>query len=1130
MAISNERELTISGDVNGDGIADVTLDGAGNNGDRMVIIGIGSGLNIESLTFANGSILNGSGAAIASNGDLTVLNSTFTNNYASTFGGALRIYQGTAYIANSTFDGNEADRGGAIRTSGATSTTTIVNSTFYGNHASQTGTNIGGGAIEVAGNTLILQNSTLTGNTAEQIGGGVNVFSGTAIVENSIVVGNAETNGGGPTVSDDVSGAGTITSNGGNVFGTVAASATAAGDIISATASGVFDDSASISTGGISVNAGVLGSNGGATDTVLLLQGGLAVDQGDSSDIPTEASLGLDIDGDGTVSATAADVDQRGSVRDAGASVDAGAVELNTDLIVVTTTEDTRDGNLSPNDISWREALDLVSDGGTITFDETVFTVDDNPLSNVEIALIASGEKAVTKGFHLDGDLNDDGIADVTFDGLASGDEWMQTNSNVGQITLEGVTFQAFNDSGGSGDSGGVMRSRGDLFILNSNFVDNQSGNYGGALRLYDGTQVISNSFFDGNSSNQGGAIRTTNSDTTIIGSTFTGNFTKTAGGTIANGGAIQLGSGALTLINSTLTGNYSVRDGGGVDISGGTASIQNSIIAGNSAVQSGDEVEGTFTSNGANIFGVGQTGTAAGDLVLGSAGDLEDVFDAAARVAPGGASLFIAGVAADNGGSGPTVALKADLANPALDAGDPAALDESILGIDLNFDGDMADVVVFDGRGFARSVDIPGVANNGASTVDIGAFETQTTPTPGPDILQGTPGVDLFFLQEGGSDSVSALGDNDGIIFGPAFDANDVVDGGDGTFDQLALQGDYSAGVTFANTTGIEQIALLDGSIVGLGAPGTEFYDYDLTLVDANVAAGEILEFQANSLRVGEDFTLDASAELDGAVLTFGGFGTHDLTGSQADDGFFFGVGRFGLDDRIDGQGEVGIDSVGIQGDYSAGYTFGVDQLIDIELLALFNSTFSGASSSPFSYDLTMVDANVGVGDFLIVNANQLASDEILTFDGSAETDGTFRFFSGAGADSISASQNGDIIAGGGGGDMLMGNLGNDTFLYGNLTDSAVGTEDHILDFTIGDMISLIAIDADAGVSGDQAFSFIGAAAFTNGVAGQLRAVNTSGNDWEVEADTNGDAIADLAIMVTTLDGDALTAGDFVL
>ncbi|NRA98380.1 MAG: hypothetical protein HRU32_00960 [Rhodobacteraceae bacterium] len=49
-------------------------------------------------------------------------------------------------------------------------------------------------------------------------------------------------------------------------------------------------------------------------------------------------------------------------------------------------------------------------------------------------------------------------------------------------------------------------------------------------------------------------------------------------------------------------------------------------------------------------------------------------------------------------------MALKADLLNPALDAGDDA-LTPSV-----------------DARGFDRLVDVPGADNNGANTSDIGA------------------------------------------------------------------------------------------------------------------------------------------------------------------------------------------------------------------------------------------------------------------------------------------------------------------------------------------------------------------------------------------------------------------------
>ena len=61
---------------------------------------------------------------------------------------------------------------------------------------------------------------------------------------------------------------------------------------------------------------------------------------------------------------------------------------------------------------------------------------------------------------------------------------------------------------------------------------------------------------------------------------------------------------------------------------------------------------------------------------------------------------------------------------------------------------------------------------------------------------------------------------------------------------------------------------------------------------------------------------------------------------------------------------------------------------------------------------------------------------------------------------------------------------------------------------------------------AGDQAFTFIGSAAFGNH-AGELRAVVTTLNTY-VYGDTNGDGVADLAIR---LDGaPVLVQGDFLL
>ena len=112
---------------------------------------------------------------------------------------------------------------------------------------------------------------------------------------------------------------------------------------------------------------------------------------------------------------------------------------------------------------------------------------------------------------------------------------------------------------------------------------------------------------------------------------------------------------------------------------------------------------------------------------------------------------------------------------------------------------------------------------------------------------------------------------------------------------------------------------------------------------------------------------------------------------------------------------------------------------------------------------------------------------------------------------------------------DMLTGGAGADRFVFTAGSHSVVGANaDRITDFSQaqGDRVDLSALDANSGVAGDQAFSFIGAGAFT-GVAGQLHYV-VSGGQTVISGDVNGDSAADFNIVLTG----ALSpvAGDFVL
>jgi len=130
--------------------------------------------------------------------------------------------------------------------------------------------------------------------------------------------------------------------------------------------------------------------------------------------------------------------------------------------------------------------------------------------------------------------------------------------------------------------------------------------------------------------------------------------------------------------------------------------------------------------------------------------------------------------------------------------------------------------------------------------------------------------------------------------------------------------------------------------------------------------------------------------------------------------------------------------------------------------------------------------------------------------------------------ANTIEGGDGGDTLAGLGGADTLFGGLGADVFAYLALTDSTAAKRDLIGDFSLaeGDRIGLSALDANACLAGDQAFSFIGAAAFSS-TAGELRAM-VGGGFTTVSADATGDGVADFVLRLTG--AHTLGAGNFVL
>lgn len=138
------------------------------------------------------------------------------------------------------------------------------------------------------------------------------------------------------------------------------------------------------------------------------------------------------------------------------------------------------------------------------------------------------------------------------------------------------------------------------------------------------------------------------------------------------------------------------------------------------------------------------------------------------------------------------------------------------------------------------------------------------------------------------------------------------------------------------------------------------------------------------------------------------------------------------------------------------------------------------------------------------------------------------------------------DTLIGGYAADLLDGGAGADVFSIRNLTESTLAAPDVIVNFngavvaaealkglasyaTVGaegDRIDLSEIDAITGTTGNDAFTFIGTAAFS--AAGQLR-YQASGAVTLIEGDVNGDRTADFRIQVNIANY-SFSAFDFVL
>lgn len=169
--------------------------------------------------------------------------------------------------------------------------------------------------------------------------------------------------------------------------------------------------------------------------------------------------------------------------------------------------------------------------------------------------------------------------------------------------------------------------------------------------------------------------------------------------------------------------------------------------------------------------------------------------------------------------------------------------------------------------------------------------------------------------------------------------------------------------------------------------------------------------------------------------------------------------------------------------------------------------------------------------------NTNDAAGDVYSSIENLIGTVSTDRLFGNDvantltgrnGDDSLIGRGGNDVLYGGAGADRLFGGTGADKFVFKTFSESDATTFDSVFDFMTSeqDRIDLSAIDASTLAASNQAFAFLGAAAFS-GAAGQLRYVKQA-SDTYIYGDVNGDKVADLRIHLD--DAVTLTKDYFLL
>ena len=543
---------------------------------------------LSEVTINKNIIINGNGAANTTfsgggttrifnitSGDVTINGVTLRNGFALDNGGAISASGATVMINNSTISNNTAtgiaatNGGGGIFLANGTLT---LNVSTVSNNTANGAAGSGGGIHVSTGGTLNVNGSTISDNSATRAGGGIEVNAATAVtvtLEGTTLEGN--TTGAAP-------------GNGGGLHITGASNATINGGI-------VRNNTAASEGGGLWNGSGTMAITG--TLITENTASGAAADQGGGGIYNQSGTLNVLAETTITNNnATGTSGSGGGILNDVG-----GKLTVNGALIRGNTSN--RAGGGIEDNAGATGFVTLIN----VTLDEN--TTNTNPGNGGGLHVTGAGVVEITGG---------------TVSGNEAGAEGGGLWNGSGTMTIEGTAIANNTASGDLADQGGggIYNLSGTVTIdaeteITGNTADGAAGSGGGILNDVGGKVTINGASITANVSNRaGGGIEDNggaNGFVKLTDVTLDGNTTNTSPG---NGGGLHVtGAGMVTITGGTVSDNEAGAEGGGLWNGSGTMTISGTVIADNTAAGAGAD------QGGGGIYNLSGTLNLSGDVVI---------------------------------------------------------------------------------------------------------------------------------------------------------------------------------------------------------------------------------------------------------------------------------------------------------------------------------------------------------------------------------------------------------------------------------------------------------------------------------------------------------------------------------